>query len=215
MRKVIVESPSTAPGPDGVTYAMVAASGTWGVRFMTTVLCAVLTSADLPCSWTESHVVFLPKSSGCSLAPDQWRPLSLANVCFKILQAYVLTWLTPLSIHLHPSQFGFLHERYLVQALRALERAALRASGLHPYSAVLFCDLRNAYGSIYRGFLRAVHVAMNIPPMLLAFVDAVLKPSLGHVSRLRVCLHGTSSPCHRPDSQTFEVRDHAYWFCQL
>eukprot|EP00971_Amphidinium_carterae_P349649 6491127-Amphidinium_carterae.1 len=90
--------------------------------------------------------------------------------------------MAPLSVHLHSAQFGFLQERYLVQALGALERAALRASGLHPYAAVLFCDLRNAFGSIHRGFLRAVLVAMNIPPTLLAFVDAVLKPSLGHVS---------------------------------
>eukprot|EP00971_Amphidinium_carterae_P341532 6480367-Amphidinium_carterae.1 len=79
MRSVIHDSPASAPGPDGVTYAMVEASGEWGVRLLLTALAAILNGAEVPDAWSESHLIFLPKGLGCSLAPDQWRPLCLAN----------------------------------------------------------------------------------------------------------------------------------------
>eukprot|EP00971_Amphidinium_carterae_P128588 2547064-Amphidinium_carterae.1 len=134
---------------------MVAASGQWGIQILLEALGAIFDGAVLPASWSESHVIFMPKGTSSTLDPSQWRPLSLANVCFKILQGYVLQWLTPLGSHFHPSQFGFLQNRYIVQALGALESGVISAAGFHPYAAVLFCDLKNAFGSLHRGFLRA------------------------------------------------------------
>eukprot|EP00971_Amphidinium_carterae_P339135 6476764-Amphidinium_carterae.1 len=80
------DSLASAPGPDGVTYAMVAASGMWGVRLLLTALAAILHGAALPEAWSDSHLIFLPKGQASKLDVDQWRPLCLANVCFKILQ---------------------------------------------------------------------------------------------------------------------------------
>eukprot|EP00971_Amphidinium_carterae_P194893 3867055-Amphidinium_carterae.1 len=117
MHKVIVDSPATAPGPDGVTYSMIAAAGKWSVQLLLTVLRAILGGDQLPSSWTESNVVFLPKGQGSCLESDQWRPLCLANACFKLLQGYLLRLLTPLGVQLHSSQYGFLQGRYIVQAL--------------------------------------------------------------------------------------------------
>eukprot|EP00971_Amphidinium_carterae_P332901 6467297-Amphidinium_carterae.1 len=61
MHKVIVDSLATAPGPDGVTYSMIAAACKWSVQLLLTVLRAILGGDQLPSSWIESNVVFLPK----------------------------------------------------------------------------------------------------------------------------------------------------------
>eukprot|EP00971_Amphidinium_carterae_P220701 4381639-Amphidinium_carterae.1 len=59
----------------------------------------------------------------------------------------------------HSAQFGFLRDRYITQAIGQLEQGAMAAAASNPFAAVLFCDLRNAFGSIHRGFLRAVLIA--------------------------------------------------------
>eukprot|EP00971_Amphidinium_carterae_P279942 5557220-Amphidinium_carterae.1 len=46
----------------------------------------------------------------------------------------------------HSFTLLFLQDRYIVQALGELERGAVAVSCLHPYAALLFCDLRNAFG---------------------------------------------------------------------
>eukprot|EP00971_Amphidinium_carterae_P192084 3811041-Amphidinium_carterae.5 len=57
----------------------------------------------------------------------------------------------------------------------------MTAADFNPLAAILFCDLRNAFGSIHRGFLRAVLVAMDISNSLLNFFDTILTPSTCHV----------------------------------
>eukprot|EP00971_Amphidinium_carterae_P298779 5935834-Amphidinium_carterae.3 len=47
-----------------------------------------------------------------------------------------------MGMHFHPSQFGVLQHRYIAQAWGELESGALEVAGVHPYVAVLFCDLR-------------------------------------------------------------------------
>eukprot|EP00971_Amphidinium_carterae_P146319 2900250-Amphidinium_carterae.1 len=94
-------------------------------KLLPTFLRAILGGAQLPSSWTDSHVVFLPKGQGSCLESDQWRPLCLANTCFKLLQGHVLELLTPLGEQLHSSQYGFLQGRYIVQALGELEHGAV------------------------------------------------------------------------------------------
>eukprot|EP00971_Amphidinium_carterae_P001833 37001-Amphidinium_carterae.1 len=42
----------------------------------------------------------------------------------------------------HSSQFGFLRDRYITQAIGQLEQGAMAAAASNPFAAVLFCDLR-------------------------------------------------------------------------
>eukprot|EP00971_Amphidinium_carterae_P345320 6486219-Amphidinium_carterae.1 len=102
----------------------------------------------------------------------------------------------PLGSHIHPSQFGFLRNRYIVQALGERERGVISTAAHHPHAAVLFCDLKNPFGSIHRGYLsnRVIcNVHRTYTPALHAVFAAWLFVSGMNVhllrvhSKLRVC----------------------------
>ena len=72
----------------------------------------ILDSGNMPQDWNEGLMYIIPKSSGQLEELQNWRPITLLNVIYKILAKMIARCLQPyLSELIHVSQTGFMQER--------------------------------------------------------------------------------------------------------
>eukprot|EP00971_Amphidinium_carterae_P058528 1157708-Amphidinium_carterae.1 len=149
--RFITRAPSTAAGPDGVTYDMVRPlADTLGIIFAD-MMAGMSKGGSLPVHLSDSVTVFVAKKVGPVLQPGDFRPLSLNCVWSKTPAAVLARQLSTSSGEwVHPQQHGFTHARDTGDALLSLKTAAFSLSRLCKFSTALFADLAQAFASLSR-----------------------------------------------------------------
>jgi hypothetical protein len=80
---------------------------------------------------------------------DDFRPISLCNLCYKVISKIIVNWTKPyLSISLSKEQLGFLKGRRIQDAIVTTHESLHSIKKKILKSLVLKLDLREAYGCI-------------------------------------------------------------------
>ena len=175
----LVQSRETAPGPDGPHLHYVHACQTRvvsdsGLRYLR----PLASGEELPFTWSESLIVFLPKSEASALTPDQFRPLSLFNVVGKVFgRAMMKAFQEHLPPHLHSSQHGYLPQRGAYEALMDVETSCLALASQARDSSLFLLDIRRAFPSLNRSWVEKLLLKTGATGWQLGYFQHLLRTS--------------------------------------
>ncbi|KAK3917262.1 Retrovirus-related Pol polyprotein from type-1 retrotransposable element R2 [Frankliniella fusca] len=139
---------NTAPGPDGITYAVLRSKDP-GAHVLYEIFERCRSDKKIPTAWKLARTILLHKK-GDRTNLDNWRPISLSSVLYKVYTGILATrlgrWAAATGA-VSPCQKGFMpaegcleHNFLLQQCLDA----AKEGSEL----VCTWLDLRNAFGSV-------------------------------------------------------------------
>ena len=137
---------------------------------------------ELPLSWLEAALVFLPKKDAAVLQPHEWRPIALMNCMSKVFaRAVSFKLLAAVAPALHPAQCGFVPNKGTHQALMNIEESALALGSQAPQASLLLLDLAQAFPSVSRRWLRRVIMSMGFPAWLVHYLLQLLSPARAYL----------------------------------
>ncbi|CAN6177724.1 unnamed protein product [Urochloa humidicola] len=100
-----------SPGPDGLNVAFYRAAWPWIADDITTLVQEFFNSGTLPEHTNKTYIVLIPKKTTC-LSPQDFRPISLCNVFYKIIAKSLAERCKNHLPHLiHHSQHAFIKGR--------------------------------------------------------------------------------------------------------
>ncbi|XP_039136968.1 uncharacterized protein LOC120274488 [Dioscorea cayenensis subsp. rotundata] len=180
-----------SPGPDGFNVEF--------YRFYWEDLGDSLVSAihyffdnsHLPASWGRTFVTLVPKVANPSLVSD-FRPISLCNVCYKIISKILTNRLKPvLPTLVGREQAGFLSDRGAFDNILAVQEVAhsLEFDRLGPPRMLIKLDIEKAYDSLSWSAILATLTKMNFPDKWVSWISACLCSS-----SFSILINGVPSP---------------------
>ncbi|CAK0909089.1 unnamed protein product, partial [Prorocentrum cordatum] len=185
VQKALEQSPNSAPGPDGLSFAAWRRPGPLAVDVLWNALQAITAEADpeyfegFITTFNSSLMVFLPKGAGVTHRgltghrPADTRPLNVACCDNRALANAVRTCEEePLSEAVSTDQKGFTPGRSMLSNVVDVDECMMHTALQHTAGAAWFFDFQAAFPGIARSFLRRLLRAAGLPPWLLRFVDA-------------------------------------------
>jgi hypothetical protein len=181
--EAILRTGSSAPGPDGVPY------GAWRMAppccraplyNLIDNIISCDTDQELPPSFNESNMVFIPKGDEpndqdvVERGPGDLRPLNLSNTDNKIAALAINSRLSALcQATVAEQQRGFVADRHIEDNLFQLEASAIAFSATnHRTAASIFFDFTTAFPALAHAWIFFVLAAMGIPK---GFLNAIRK----------------------------------------
>ncbi|CAN6173732.1 unnamed protein product [Urochloa humidicola] len=102
-----------SPGPDGLNVAFYRAAWQWISGDITDLIDDFYKTGTLPQHTNNTYIVLIPKRVNC-LTPQDYRPISLCNVFYKIVAKSLAQRIKHHLPHLiHPSQHAFVKGRHI------------------------------------------------------------------------------------------------------
>ena len=189
-----------APGPDGIPAELIKHAPFVVRMFFLVHYNKCLTTGTVPESWLLSEVVMLLKDSkGDQLSVDNYRPISLTDVFYKVyaslLQQRLSHYIDP---RIRETQYGFRRGRSTSQPIhilrRIIETHERQDSPLH----ILFVDWAKAFDSVSFSSIEQSLLRLGVPG---PFVNAIM--AIFSAPRFRVKDSGVTSSV---DDQSRGVR---------
>ena len=120
--------------------------------------CGIVTTA-----LNSTFIALIPKVD-CPTYFGDFRPISLCNLCYKLIAKVAATRLKPyLDSHISPQQFGFLKNR-LIQEPVAITQEVLHSVKIKKQSTlILKLDLTKAFDRVNWTFIRLILIQIGIP----------------------------------------------------
>lgn len=190
-------SPYKTPGTDGIFPAMMQ----WGEDLIAPRLRGIfvtcLATGYVPRLWREAKVVFLPKPGKKDYAEAKsFRPISLTSFLLKTMERVVADCLestslmqNPLSRCQHAYRAGRSTESALHELVRVVEKE-LFSGGI---AMATFMDIEGAFDKICFGRLRQALTERNVNPMIVNWVDGMLRNRAVNMQNGRVKVRGRVS----------------------
>lgn len=188
----ILDLPSgKSPGPDGFNIEFYRAF--WpviGDQFFLAVK-YFFDNCFMPSSWGKTSITLIPKIS-CPKRVSDYRPISLCNVCFKIITKLLsnrLKLVLPKLIGLE--QVGFISERCIFDNILATQEVVhtIEHDINGPSRMLIKLDIEKAYDTISWDAIFAVLNKMNFHSNWISWISTCLKSS-----SFSVIVNGVASP---------------------
>lgn len=167
----------SAPGEDGVSYAMIKELHLGLQLKICEMLNQVFLSEEIPERWRKVKVKPIPKQSGDPRLPSSRRPIALMNVSLKLINSVVKDRLNEIvtTENLLPKlSFGFRKNcsastcvNYVVNRIKEVKAEKGQVIGV-------FLDLSGAFDSVDLNILMSTLVAIGIPGKLISWMHAYL-----------------------------------------
>eukprot|EP00971_Amphidinium_carterae_P236581 4695481-Amphidinium_carterae.1 len=128
---VIKGCPDTSPGPDRLTFVMMRLCAATLAPWLRDMLLHLLRGEYLDGGFTDSMFAFIAKPvkdqrSSRWRKPEELRPLTLYNTCWKVLQKLVTYRLQQnLPQWISPQQYGFVQGRYIHNLACEVEHSSM------------------------------------------------------------------------------------------
>ena len=180
------QSPNSAPGPDGLTFAAWRRLGPLAVDVLWSALHEVTATSnpegfdDFIATFNCSLMVFLPKGEGTVVHgitghnPSDTRPLNIACCDNRVLaNAVRLCVEEPLTAAVSEDQHGFIPRRSMLANVVDIDEAMMRTALQQHRGAAWFFDFKAAFPSVAHRFLQRMLRAAGLPEWLLRFVDVL------------------------------------------
>ena len=176
--EMIKHSPPSRGGPDDMDYKMFKHCPEALASVAVEAYQEACVTGSLHASLLSSHTIFIPKAPVLGAFPADLRPITLNNIVAKVVPAILSSKALRLAPSwCHHAQHGCGQSRSTATALGQLESHLWRHNRLHSHMAALFCDIKAAFPSLRRSWLKAVLCASGCPSHLLKLFDAHLAPS--------------------------------------
>ena len=166
LRRAKKRGRDTAPGADGVTYAMLAHAGPAGDAALLATLNASWMAGHLPPAWKEADIQPIPKPR----EPTKLRPISLLSCTAKTAERMVHARLQWHVGSLHPHVFGFTRGVSTADSI-----ITLLTQANHRPTLVVFLDLEKAFELASPHAILAALVRKGVRGRLLAWLQDYLQ----------------------------------------
>jgi len=151
----------TAPGPDRITYKDLreADPGGWALA----AICNTCRRhGKIPHAWKQSETILLHKK-GDENDLDNWRPISMMSVVYKVYTSLWARRLSKIRGLLSKEQKGFTMREGCAENLMVMKAAIQYAKGRKTDLAIALLDLANAFGSVPHELIRDALEAFGLP----------------------------------------------------
>jgi len=131
----------------------------------------------------QSIITLLPKKDKDTLSINNWRPISLLNVDYKIASKVIANKIkTKLPTIISPDQTGFIKGRYIGENVRILHETIEYINNLNEKGLIFFSDFNKAFDSLDHNFMRKCLLKFKFPQFIINWVDLFYKDA-------KSCIH--------------------------
>ena len=138
----------------------------------------------MPMDWGKTCIVLIPKKD-CANRVSDFRPISLCNVCYKIISKILTNRLKPV-IHklIGPEQNGFLAGKSTFDNIIAVQEIvhSLETDTQHPPRMLIKVDIEKAYDAMEWEAILATLKVMNFTEVWISWIRAcIISPSFSFI----------------------------------
>ena len=155
----------------------------------------------------EGIIVILPKPNKPRDLLKSYRPITLLNVCYKIISATIANRLKiVLQKMIDPCQSAYLKGRFIGDNIRMVYDVVQRMKQDDTSGILLNLDIESAFDSVSWAFIKSVMKARNFPPYIISWFETLYADSFsrvlynGHLSSKikleRSCRQGDALSCY-------------------
>lgn len=170
--------PDSAPGPDGISSALISMCPANLNGRLLAIYNACLVSGHFPSQWKHARVSVVPKPKKSDYSvPGSFRPISVLNSASKVFEKAILArmrWIAEGDQWFSSHQHGFLRGRSTETAAHSLVSFVERGLNKKETSAAAFLDIKSAFDSAWRPAIIATLASRGCPAYLLRIVDSFL-----------------------------------------
>uniref|UniRef100_A0A670IWQ4 Reverse transcriptase domain-containing protein n=1 Tax=Podarcis muralis TaxID=64176 RepID=A0A670IWQ4_PODMU len=144
-----------APGPDGFTAGYYKEMKSVLVNPLKEIMNNILRKGEIPETWKEAYITFIPKQDADLTQVKNYRPISLLNTDYKIFAGVLTRRLKSLLVEIiHKDQAGFIPGRYMRDNIRyiinMLEFLSVRTD---KQAIMMFVDAEKAFDNVVWDFM--------------------------------------------------------------
>ena len=166
----------SAPGISGFTYQFFKFFWSDLKHFLVKAANYSFEIKKLPNSQSRGVISIIPKGNKRKDLLDNWRPLCMLNVFYKLVSGVVAMRINSvLNIIIHNDQSGFVPGRYIGDCLRTTHDVMSYAKNNNKTGLLLLIDFRKAYDSISFAFIHKALQFFGFGPDMITWVDLLLK----------------------------------------
>lgn len=180
-----------APGPDGFDAAFYRASWDWLGDDVVQLVQNFYSTGILPPDLNKTFVVLIPKKNAPVL-PQDFRPISLCNVIYKIIAKSLADRIKPfLPNKIHASQAAFIPGRHISSNI-IIAQEITHSFGLTSWKHKCFLlkiDLAKAFDRIEWNFITNAMLRIGLPTHIVNLISACIS-----TTDFSVLVNGQSSP---------------------
>ena len=143
-----------SPGSDGISAEFYKIFWTDIKEYVVNSLNYSLDTNNLTELQKQSIITLLPKTGKDTLLIDNWRPVSLLNVDYKIATKAIANRIKPFLNHIiSTNQTGFIKGRYIGENVRLLQEIIERIDESNETGLIFFSDFNKAFDSLDHEFM--------------------------------------------------------------
>ena len=168
-----------SPGLDGLTKEFYVTF--WGViePIVVDSLNEAYDNGELSVSQKRGLISLLYKGKGDARSLNNWRPISLLNIDYKIATRVLATRIRQvLPSLIGPDQTGFMKGRFIGENIRLMEDTIRQCEKCNIPGVVLSLDFKKAFDCIDRKYIMRVLEYMNFGPSLRKWIYTVYNDSM-------------------------------------
>ncbi|UYV73175.1 hypothetical protein LAZ67_10002087 [Cordylochernes scorpioides] len=140
-----------APGPDGIMPEFMKHLGQKAIKWMAKLFTNILSTGSIPSVWKQAKVLAILKPGKTSDDPNNYRPISLLCIPYKILERIILNRISPIIEEYLPiEQAGFRPGRNCAEQTLALTTTIEDGFQKKLKTGAVFVDLTAAYNTVWR-----------------------------------------------------------------
>eukprot|EP00253_Pinus_taeda_P004659 PITA_04659 len=163
-----------SPGPDGWTIELYLAFFEQIGQDLLSVIEECRISGSLYHAISSTFIALIPKSDSPS-SFDDFRPISLCNVLYKIISKIIANRLEPiLSTHISPHQFTFLEDMQIHEAIGSTQEALHSIWTKHLKSTLLKIDLSKAFDRVSWLYIKMILIHLGFPISFINWIMACI-----------------------------------------
>ena len=142
-------SPGKSPGEDGFTVEFYLTFFDLIGEDLVNSLNSAYQNGELSISQRRGVISLIPKEDSSLLKLENWRPLTLLNVDYKIASKAIAKRIEPLlSFLIHPDQTGFVKDRYIGENIRLISDIMEQTKKLNCSGILLSLDFQKAFDTL-------------------------------------------------------------------
>ena len=176
--------PNTSPGPCGWTAEFFKAFWDEIGELYVAVVNEIFETKSLTTSFSQSITTLIPKKQRDKKYVENFRPISLLPVTYKIIAKCLAKRIAKVIDNLiHPDQTGFIKGRYIGENVRTLLDLLEYTEVNHIPGLLMQCDYYKAYDCIEWDYVRFAMRKAGFGPNFIQWID-IFYPDAPHTARI-------------------------------
>ena len=153
LKSALQKTSDTAPGEDGISYAMLRNLSESGLSFLLFIYNKIFNEDVFPVSWRKSLLIPIHKANKSTLEPSSYRPIALTSSVCKLLEKIInarLVHTLERGKFFSPSQYGFRKGRSTIDSLTNIQSDILNSINSKNHLIAIFFDIQKAYDTTWK-----------------------------------------------------------------